>query len=212
MAAAVPRSPGLDARARRRRCCGVRSSLVPDHTAGADLRETALLTGPATPPANSLDADTAGLEASAGQWQPWFSTTLTSSAEQARSGDRSLRVEVTQPYGWGVIQSNWPGFVATPGPKTIRFWGLAPAAADLSATMTVHWRTAAGEDLGTEALDLPLGSPGCDLGGGPGRRHGSAGHRPGGGGADQPLGPSGRLGLLRRHRRPRPLTAGAPGS
>ncbi|MFN2503512.1 MAG: hypothetical protein ABR540_04650, partial [Acidimicrobiales bacterium] len=28
----------------------------------------------------------------------------------------------------------------------------------LSATMTVHWRTEAGEELGTEVLDLQLGT------------------------------------------------------
>jgi len=77
-------------------------------------------TGPPPPPppppfpGNHLDADTSNLEASIGQWAPWFSTNLSQSSAQAHSGTESLKVDITAPDGWGVTLHNWPGFAATP--------------------------------------------------------------------------------------------------
>ncbi len=106
------------------------------------------------PPA--LDIDTATLEGSTGQWLPWFSTAISSSAEQAHSGARSLKVDIDAPYGWGVTLGNHPGFATTPANKTIGFWGRAGAAAGITATMTVHWRDAAGAELKADVVRLPL--------------------------------------------------------
>ena len=108
------------------------------------------------PPAGALDADTATLEGSPGQWLPWFSTAVSSSADQAHGGARSLRVDIEAPYGWGVTQGNHPGFATTPGNKRIGFWGRAGAGGNLAATMTVHWRDVAGAELKADVLRLSL--------------------------------------------------------
>ncbi len=114
---------------------------------------------PSPSPANNhLDADTATLEGSSGKWIPWFSSTVSQSADHAAQGTRSLRVDVTAPYGWGVQLGNWPGFAAGAGPKRLSFWGLAPTGAGLGATMTVEWRNGAGGVLGTGSVTLALGT------------------------------------------------------
>lgn len=108
-----------------------------------------------TPVPSALDADTATLEGSKGQWVPWFSTRVSQSALQAHGGARSLKVDVTAPHGWGVQLKNFPGFATTPGPHLIGFWGRS-ATPGLAATMKVTWRDATRAVLGTDAVTLPL--------------------------------------------------------
>lgn len=72
-------------------------------------------TGPVVPVANYLDSDTSGLEGSMGQWLPWFSTSVSVSGEKAHGGSRSLKVDVTAPFGWGVTMRNYQGVPAGPG-------------------------------------------------------------------------------------------------
>lgn len=100
--------------------------------------------GPGTPPpvnspANFLDADTSTLEGSAGKWTAWYAATATQSAEQAHGGTHSLRIDVTEPYGWGVTVSNHPGFSATAGTKTFSVWGKLGAGTDVRPTVTLKW-------------------------------------------------------------------------
>ncbi|MCA1691987.1 MAG: hypothetical protein LC733_07250, partial [Actinobacteria bacterium] len=92
------------------------------------------------------------MEESAGQWQPWFSTAVTSSAEQAHTGSHSLKVGITASHGWGVVLRNWPGFLQSAGNKAISFWAMASPGTTAGATMSVHWRTAAGVDLRVDRL------------------------------------------------------------
>jgi len=120
-------------------------------TYGQDLGSTFV-------PGNALDPDTAELESSVGQWVPWFSTSVSSSNAQAHTGTRSLRVDVIAPHGWGVQLRNWPGFAAAAGPQSIGFWAKTTSGTGLSATMNVRWRNAAGTDIRTDVLNLPLGS------------------------------------------------------
>ena len=112
---------------------------------------------PPPPPSapNALDADTAGLEGSIGTWLPWFSVAASSSAEQAHSGARSLKVQINAQYGWGVTQVNFPGFAATPGPKTVSFWGRAGSGSGVAVTMSVHWRNTLGLTIRTDTVNLP---------------------------------------------------------
>ncbi len=112
-------------------------------------------TAPGAPAGNVLDADTAGLEASTGTWKNWFSVTTSSSPEQARSGTRSLKVNLTALYGWGVTQVNFPGYTAGAGPKTISFWGRAGTGSGIAVTMSVHWRNALGLTIRTDTVSLP---------------------------------------------------------
>ncbi len=113
---------------------------------------------PPPPPATGLlDADTATLENGVGQWSPWFSAAVSSSAEQAHGGSRSLRVEVTAAHGWGVTLANYPGFIAEPGPRTMGFSAMAGAGSGLAVTMTVTWRSDVGTVLGIDVIDSPLG-------------------------------------------------------
>ncbi len=113
---------------------------------------------PPGPTANFLDVDTATIEGPAGHWAPWFSSGISASTTQPHAGARSLKVDITALYGWGITLDTYPGFPVTPGPKTIGFWGRAGAGAGLGATMTVHWRNATGAELGTDILLLSLGT------------------------------------------------------
>ena len=113
---------------------------------------------PPPPPTGLLDDTTTTLESGVGQWSPWFSSAVSSSAEQGHGGARSLRVEVTAPFGWGVTLANFPGFVAAPGPHTIGIWGLSGTGSGLAVTMTVTWRSDDGTVLGTDVVELPLGT------------------------------------------------------
>ncbi len=108
---------------------------------------------PAPPPPNHLDAPTSTMEGAGGQWAPWFSTTVAPSGAHAHSGDRSLRVAIGQPYGWGVALANYPGFPAAPGTKAISFWARADGG-PLGATLTVEWRGAGGQLLQTDAVPI----------------------------------------------------------
>jgi hypothetical protein len=103
---------------------------------------------------NALDADTASLEGSSGHWVSWFSTNVTQTTTRAETGTHSLQVGVTAPFGWGVQLNNWPGFAATPGPKTIGFWATA-GTGTLGATMQVQWRDSSGNVLGTNSVSIP---------------------------------------------------------
>jgi len=105
---------------------------------------------------NLLDADTATVEGSTGKWVPWFSAAVSRSTTTAHGGSASLKVDVAAPHGWGVTQSNWPGFAATTGPKALSFWGVAPTGTGLAATMHVNWRNASGAVLRTDVLNLAL--------------------------------------------------------
>ncbi|MDQ1419746.1 MAG: hypothetical protein QOJ52_1708, partial [Acidimicrobiaceae bacterium] len=108
---------------------------------------------PASVGVNLLDADTAGAEGSSGRWVPWFSDSVAQATTQAQNGTHSLQVAITAPYGWGIQLSNWPGFAATPGPKSVSFWAMA-STAGLNATMQVQWRDTSGTVLATTSAAL----------------------------------------------------------
>ncbi|NMO16831.1 hypothetical protein HPC49_04810 [Pyxidicoccus fallax] len=108
---------------------------------------------------NALDADTATLEASIGQWATWYSAAVARSSEAAHSGTHSLRVDVTGAWGWGVQLANWPGFATTPGVKTLSLWGRLGAGAGLSPRMTVKWMNASFGVLQTDEVTLPALTP-----------------------------------------------------
>ncbi|MDP9074541.1 MAG: right-handed parallel beta-helix repeat-containing protein [Actinomycetota bacterium] len=110
-------------------------------------------------PPTILNAGTSDLEDSIGLWVPWYSSSISQSATQAHSGTSSLRVDVTAPWGWGVQLNAWPGLPATPGNKTISFWGLSSAAANLSASLRVAWLDVSGTPLRTDLVTIAsLGS------------------------------------------------------
>jgi hypothetical protein len=101
-----------------------------------------------------LDANTSSLEGGVGDWTPWFSTTVSQSTAQAEAGTHSLLVGITAAYGWGVQLSNWPGFAATAGTRTISFWGLAGSGSIGATTMQVQWRNSLGIVLSTNNVAL----------------------------------------------------------
>jgi hypothetical protein len=108
------------------------------------------------PPAtNDLNADTATLEGSVGHWQDWYSESVTQSGEQAHGGTHSLKVNITDPWGWGVQIDNWPGFETSPGTKTISFWGKLGAGSNLTPKMTVKWLDSGYNVLQTDTATLP---------------------------------------------------------
>ena len=126
-------------------------------TAGSSLFVDDFVVGDEPPSTNDIPDDTATLEGSLGTWVPWFSAAVSRSTEEAHGGSHSLQVDITAAHGWGVTQSNFPGFGATPGHKAISFWGKAGAGTGLSATMSVHWRDSSGASVSTDVVTLPLG-------------------------------------------------------
>ncbi len=102
---------------------------------------------------NLLDAGTARLENTLGQWSSWYSAAI-SNSNVAHTGTGGLRVDVTAPYGWGVSLDNWPGFSASPGAKTIGFHGKAGSGNDVAVTMRITWRNDAGSDLQVDKVTL----------------------------------------------------------
>lgn len=107
------------------------------------------------PAANLLDVATAGVDDGLGYWAAWFSCDV-SSSDVAHAGPHSMRVDVSQAFGWGVLANNSPGFEATPGPKTISFWARAGSAnpAGNAISMRVHWRNG-DTDLQVDDATLP---------------------------------------------------------
>ena len=125
--------------------------------AGTSVFVDDIVVGDEPAAANELAADTATLEGSVGTWVPWFSSAVSQATEQAHGGSHSLKVDVTAPHGWGVTQSNYPGFATTAGAKSISFWGLTGSGSGLSATMSVIWRDAGAGLLRRDVVTLALG-------------------------------------------------------
>ncbi|HEX6462592.1 MAG TPA: right-handed parallel beta-helix repeat-containing protein [Candidatus Saccharimonadales bacterium] len=115
---------------------------------------------PSTPPPvavpNDLDTDTATFEGSVGQWQAWYSATLARSNEGAHTGSNSLRVNVTDPWGWGAQLGNWPGVQAAHGAKTLSFWGKLGSGTNLQPKMKVKWLDSNYAVLQTDEVTLPV--------------------------------------------------------
>jgi hypothetical protein len=114
---------------------------------------------PSTPPvtvANDLNADTATLEGSIGNWQDWYSASASQSSTEAHSGTRSLKVDVTDPWGWGVQLSNWPGFATTLGTKSISLWGKLGSGTNIQPKMKVKWLNSSNAVLQSDEVTLPV--------------------------------------------------------
>lgn len=117
--------------------------------------------GQTTPPEptpvvlNDLNTATSTLEGSMGNWQDWYSATVSRTPAEAHTGTHSLKVDVTDPWGWGVQLDNWPGFDAQPGTKTISFWGKLGDGTNVTPKMTVKWLAASGGVLQTDSVTLP---------------------------------------------------------
>jgi parallel beta-helix repeat protein len=111
-----------------------------------------------TPPpvaSNDLNVDTAGIEGSTGYWQDWYSESISQSTAEAHTGTHSLKVDVTDPWGWGVELDNWPGFASSPGVKTLSFWGKLGSGTSVTPKMTVKWVDSSNAVLRTDLVTLP---------------------------------------------------------
>jgi len=104
---------------------------------------------------NDLDTDTATLEGSKGVWHDWYSATATQSSDTAHGGSKSLRVDVTDPWGWGVQTSSWPSFDATEGLKTLSLWGKLGSGTNLQPKLMVKWLDTNNDVLQTDEVVLP---------------------------------------------------------
>lgn len=109
-----------------------------------------------SPTSNLLDADTSSLEAGAGHWDAWYATTISRDPDAARQGEAGLRIEITEPYGWGVTLDNYPGFRATPGAHRATFWARAVRGSSLKVELKVSWRDATGEEIQAQSLVSPV--------------------------------------------------------
>lgn len=108
---------------------------------------------PTPTPTNIITGDTANLEESVGQWSAWYNVLLSNDTTEAHTGDHSLKVDAEDSY-WGISTSNWPGFAATGGNKTISFWGKLTNGTNNTTIMTVHWLDASYQVLQTDTLSL----------------------------------------------------------
>ncbi len=102
--------------------------------------------------ANAIDADTATLEGSVGQWRDWFNTTPIRSNEQAHSGFYGLKVTINDPF-WGVNFADTNGFPATPTPKVISFWGKQ-GSGTLNVGLHLRWLNSSHAQLSTTDLTI----------------------------------------------------------
>lgn len=109
-----------------------------------------------TPTSNLLDAETASLEAGVGHWEAWYGTKISRDPGAARLGEAGLRIELTEPHGWGVTLDNYPGFPATPGAHRATFWARAVRGSSLRVEMKVSWRDATGKELQAHPLVSPV--------------------------------------------------------
>jgi hypothetical protein len=109
-----------------------------------------------TPQGNILDADTQSLEGGVGHWQAWYSVDVSRATDAAQRGSASLRIDVTDPFGWGAQLDNWPGFAAGPGEHRVELWARAVSGSALELEVSVHWKTESGEDVQAEDLRAPL--------------------------------------------------------
>jgi hypothetical protein len=109
-----------------------------------------------TPEGNILDADTQSLEGGLGHWQAWYSVKVSRATGAAQRGQASLRIEVTDPFGWGAQFDNWPGFAAGPGDHRVELWGRAVSGSGLELKVSIHWKTESGDDLHAEEVRAPL--------------------------------------------------------
>jgi len=102
-----------------------------------------------------LDADTETLEQGRGQWAAWYATSVARTTDQAKTGNASLGISITAPYGWGVAVTNWPYFPATPGDKRLQFWARLGTGSNVDVTMRVIWRDSAYNVLQTDTVTIP---------------------------------------------------------
>jgi hypothetical protein len=106
------------------------------------------------PSLNALDVDTATLERSIGQWQPWYVCTVERTADAAHGGSYGLSVNVSAGGGWGVQVANWPGFTANPGAKRVSVWARQGAGAISTATAQLKWFDASQQLLRMDQVPL----------------------------------------------------------
>jgi hypothetical protein len=104
---------------------------------------------------NVIDANTATMEGSLGNWVTWYSATPSRSTAAAHTGSASMLVSVTAPWGWGIQLGNQPGYPITPGSKVISFWALE-GSQSLGAHMEVDWMDSSGSVvLQTNTIAIP---------------------------------------------------------
>jgi hypothetical protein len=103
---------------------------------------------------NALDADTASLEGTVGQWRPWYGSSVERATDQAYSGTHSLLVGVTAGGGWAVEIASYPGFATTPGVKRISYWAKSGTGTASSVTLRVKWFNDSGQVLQTDLVAL----------------------------------------------------------
>ena len=112
--------------------------------------------GPPPEVPNVLDADTATIEGSVGEWGDWYSTTVAQSTAQAHGGTHGMEVTTTAPDGWGVTLNNYPGFAISPGEKLVQVWAKTSSAAAIQPKLTITWRNVNQEVLQTDVVTLPV--------------------------------------------------------
>ena len=110
---------------------------------------------PSVGPTNHVGANSSAVDAADG-WSRWYSANPSRSTEHVRSGSSSLRIDITDPYGWGLTWGSYPGLPTTPGNKTVGFWGRLSSGIELGVELRVKWIDSGNAVLGTGTVALPL--------------------------------------------------------
>jgi hypothetical protein len=107
-----------------------------------------------SPSGNLLDPDTAGFEHTLGAWTTWFSASISRATDSFQVPPASMRVDLTAEF-WGLQQSNWPGFPASPGAHDVEFWSRLSSGAPTTLELDVLWGDESGNDFGTQTVTAP---------------------------------------------------------
>lgn len=107
---------------------------------------------------NAIDTDTATLEGSIGQWDNWFSASVSQSTAEAHTGTHSLKVNITAPFGWGALLTDSKGPAVTTTPKDISYWVKLGSGTNLKSRLEVKWLDENGDPV-VGATDVLLVSP-----------------------------------------------------
>jgi hypothetical protein len=105
---------------------------------------------------NSVDSATSDLETGIGAWESWYSADVAQTTEQTQKGTKSLKVSVTDPWGWAVQLSNFPGFDANPGAKRISYYARQGSGNISNLTLRVKWMDSSQNVIQSDSVPLSL--------------------------------------------------------
>jgi len=103
---------------------------------------------------NVITGESADFETSVGAWGTWYSANLAHATDTAFTGTGSLRIAITDPWGWAIQAGNWPGFDTNSGGKKVSFQAKQGTSGVSNVTLTVKWYDANNQLLQEDPVTL----------------------------------------------------------